>query len=234
MSIKVLSFNVHKGIGWHPFRRTFLQIDAEIRKFSPDIIFFQEILGAHVENIALDIWPHYRYGKNVVYPKGHFGNAIFSKFPIIHSENFDLSTYRLEKRGLLHSIVLLPNQSYLHLLCVHLGLFKQSRMKQYEKIISFMKSTINEGDPIILGGDFNDWGSHATLPLVRNFNLIEAFLLLHGAYARTFPAWAPMLKLDRIYTRGMQVIEAEKMTKKPWKTLSDHLALTVTLSILGK
>ena len=57
---------------------------------------------------------------------------------------------------------------------------------------------------------------------------------LHGAYARTFPAWAPMLKLDRIYTRGMQVIEAEKMTKKPWKTLSDHLALTVTLSILGK
>lgn len=234
MTIKVLSFNVHKGIGWHPFRLTFQKIDEEIRKLSPDIIFFQEILGKHVENIVLDVWPHFHYGKNVVYSKGHFGNAIFSKFPIIYSENFDLSTYRLERRGLLHSVVMLPNQVHLHLLCVHLGLFKQSRIKQYEKIISYIKSTIGHDEPIILGGDFNDWGGHATLPLKNNLNLEEAFLSLYGKYAKTFPAWAPLLKLDRIYSRGAQVLHAEKLIAKPWNGLSDHLALTATLDIIGK
>ena len=149
MTIKVLSFNVHKGIGWHPFRLTFQKIDEEIRKLSPDIIFFQEILGHHAENIVLDVWPHFHYGKNVIYPKGHFGNAIFSKFPIIYSENFDLSTYLLERRGLLHSVVTLPNQSQLHLLCVHLGLFKKSRKKQYEKIIAYIDSTIGHDEPVI-------------------------------------------------------------------------------------
>jgi endonuclease/exonuclease/phosphatase family metal-dependent hydrolase len=226
MIIKVLSFNIHKGTGWHRFRSTFGAIDQHIRELRPDFIFFQEILGSQAEYIVLDLWSHYSYGRNVVYPKSHFGNAIFSKFPIIYSENFDLTTYRLERRGLLHSIVQL-NEQRLHLLCVHLGLFKKSRQKQYEKIIAYIKSTIDDHEPIILGGDFNDWGSHATIPLFQILGLQEAFMTLHHSYARTFPAWAPLLKLDRIYTRGIEVISAKRMLEKSWRMLSDHIAITV-------
>lgn len=229
MLFKVISFNIHKGFGWHRFQSTFKKIDEQIRVLAPDFIFFQEILGLQAERIVLDLWSHYSYGKNVVYPKGHFGNAIFSKYPIIYSENYDLTTYRLERRGLLHAIVQLPNEKKLHLLCVHLGLFKKTRQKQYEKIISYIQSTIAEHDPIILGGDFNDWRSHATIPLVHHLNLKEAFMTLHGAYATTFPAWAPFLKLDRLYSRGCDIKNAERLIQKPWPKLSDHLAITIDL-----
>lgn len=232
MILKVLSFNIHKGFGWHRFISTFKAIDQHIQDLSPDFIFFQEILGTQAEYIVFDRWPHYSYGKNVVFRAGHFGNAIFSRFPIIFSENFDLSTYRLEQRGLLHSIVNLPNEKRLHLLCVHLGLFRRSRQKQYEKIISYIKSTISNDEPIILGGDFNDWGSHATLPL-QSFGLQEAFMQLHRAYARTFPAWAPLLKLDRIYTRGIEIISADRLMQKSWRILSDHIAITIDFNLQG-
>lgn len=231
MQIKLLSLNIHKGKGWYPLQSTFNAIDQHVRDLSPDLIFFQEILGSQAEHIKLDLWSHYSYGMNAVYLKRHFGNAIFSKFPILFSENFDLSTYKLEQRGLLHSIIQLPNEVRLHLLCVHLGLFKKSRQKQYEKIIEYIKSTISDHDPIIFGGDFNDWGGHATLPLIQEFGLHEAFMSMHGAYARTFPAWGPILKLDRVYSRGLNVIEAERMIHKSWRKLSDHIAIKVTLEI---
>lgn len=234
MEFKVLSFNIHKGIGWHRFQSTFQWLDTEVRLLSPDFIFFQEILGAQAEHIVSDLWSHYSYGKNVIYNKGNFGNAIFSKLPIIFSENFDLTTNRFERRGLLHSIVKLPNGSPLHLLCVHLGLFKKSRQKQYQKIISYIESVIKENEPIILGGDFNDWRSHATVPLVKGLGLSEAFMMLHGKYARTFPAWSPLLKLDRIYSRGMQVKNAERLMNSSWRKISDHIAIMVEVSFEGK
>ena len=49
--LKLLSFNVHKGIGWHRFKSTFKTIEEQIRVLSPDIIFFQEIVGKQVESI---------------------------------------------------------------------------------------------------------------------------------------------------------------------------------------
>lgn len=229
--IKLLSFNIHKGIGWHGFSSTFKALDDHIRAISPDIIFFQEIKGSQADYIASDLWPNFSYGKNVTYPKGHFGNAIFTRFPINFSENFDLSTSRFDRRGLLHSIVQINNNQRLHLLCAHLGLFKKSREIQYKKIVSYIDSTIPEHEPIILGGDFNDWGSHATIPLTQELDLSEIFMSLHGAYARTFPAWGPVLKLDRIYSRGVNILRAERMMESSWRRLSDHIAIQAIFDI---
>lgn len=233
MEISLICFNIHKGYGWHKLqgRRKFIEIEHHIRTQSPDLIFFQEITGSQIKAFTLDIWNHYCYGKNAVYLTGHHGNAIFSKFPIHFIENFNLSTFRMEKRGLLHSIIKFPDERNVHLLCVHLGLFKKSRELQYKMILNYIKSIISSDDPIILGGDFNDWGSHATQPLVHEFGLHEAFLTLHGNYAKTFPSWAPLLKLDRVYIRHLTVVSAEIMKEKSWRSLSDHLALKVVLNI---
>lgn len=226
MKIKVLSFNIHKGMGWHRLRPTLKDIANHIRELSPDLIFFQEILGDQAQFLIQDIWPHFCYGKNAVYYKGHYGNAIFSKLPIVFHENFDLSTSRFDKRGLLHSTIQLPDKR-LHLLCVHLGLFKKGRQIQYEKIINYIEKMIDPKDPIILGGDFNDWSSYATIPITHQLKLHEAFMSLHKTYARTFPAWKPVLKLDRIYSRGMLPKTAERMMDASWRKISDHIAIKV-------
>ena len=44
------------------------------------------------------------YGMNAVYPHGHHGNAILSRWTIDQFTNHDVSDHALEKRGLLHAV----------------------------------------------------------------------------------------------------------------------------------
>jgi endonuclease/exonuclease/phosphatase family metal-dependent hydrolase len=231
LTIKIINLNIHKGMGWHRFKSTFQELNAALRDAKPDLIFFQEILGKQAETLILDSWPHYSYGKNVTHSTDHYGNAILSKFPILFSENFNLSTNQFERRGLLHSIIEVTKTLKIHLLCVHLGLFQNGRDKQLERIAEHVNSFIHKDDPIILAGDFNDWSNRATLPLINGLGLQEAFLHFYGSYARTFPAWAPLLRLDRIYFRKFHVTSAERLIHKTWRSLSDHIGLEVDLSL---
>jgi endonuclease/exonuclease/phosphatase family metal-dependent hydrolase len=49
-------------------------------------------------------------------------------------------------------------------------------------------------------------------------------------HARSFPSAVPFLSLDRVYVRGLVVRDAQVLTGAPWKGLSDHVPLTVTLA----
>jgi endonuclease/exonuclease/phosphatase family metal-dependent hydrolase len=230
VEIRLLSFNIHKGVGWRSRKSSFNQIQSELIDRQPDIVLLQEVLGFQFEALSSKIWTDCRYGKNVAYKQGHQGNAILSKFPITYAENIDLSMHRYEHRGLLHSISQSPEQNHpLHLLCVHLGLFPSDRHKQIDRIIEYIKSNIPENQPVILGGDFNDWNGYANKPLKDHLGLNEAFITTHNACARTYPAWSPIFKLDRIYVRGFQIKQAHRLYKKPWKHLSDHIGIEVTL-----
>jgi len=230
VEIRLLSFNIHKGVGWRSRKSSFNQIQTEIIELRPDIVLLQEVLGSQFEALSSKIWTHCRYGKNSAYKQGHQGNVILSNYPIIHTENIDLSMHRYEHRGLLHSILQPTEHRYpFHLLCAHLGLFPRDRHKQISKIIEYIKSNIPANQRIILAGDFNDWNGYATKPLKNNIGLDEAFIAQHRACARTFPAWAPIFKLDRVYCRGFQIKQAHRLLKNPWKQLSDHIGIEVTL-----
>lgn len=226
MGIHILSYNIHKGIGWRIRKSTMDRICSEIAELKPNIIFLQEIRGHQLEKLSSEISLNYSYGQNATHRQGHYGNAILSKFPIVFSKNIDLSMHRFESRGLLHSIIQLPEKNLkLHLLCVHLGLFQNDRKIQMNKIIEFIQTNIPDNEHLILGGDFNDWAQDGTNALIRSFGLEEAFLNLHNSYARTYPAWAPFFRLDRLYYRGLDVKHVNRFTKKPWKYLSDHIAI---------
>src|SRR5690625_220449 len=77
----------------------------------------------HYEFLADSIWQDFAYGRNAVYPQGHHGNALLSKFPIISWNNHDISLNRFEQRGLLHcKLDLVESSQPLHAVCVHLNL----------------------------------------------------------------------------------------------------------------
>lgn len=228
MDVKILSYNIHKGVGWNTYKSTIPQLRMEIDRLKPDIIFFQEILDWQFELIASD-WLYSTYGENASLPKKHYGNAIVSNHPIIVSHNTDLSMHRFERRGMLHAIIKIANQESLHLLCVHLGLRAKDRHKQLQLITEYING-LPLKEPIILAGDFNDWREHATAHLTNALGLQEAFREITNTYARTFPAWAPILKLDRVYFRGFQTNEVNRLNNKPWRYLSDHIALLISLN----
>jgi endonuclease/exonuclease/phosphatase family metal-dependent hydrolase len=212
-----------------------------IRTTGADIVFLQEVIGEHVEKakkhpnwpdyphyrfLAEAIWHNYAYGKNSQYPEGHHGNAILSKFPISYSENIDISTNRVEQRGILHCIIDIPGYlPQLHCICVHLGLSAISRKKQVRMIKTYVKEKIDDRAPLIIAGDFNDWRGKVNGDFSKSLNLTEVVVETEGKTARTFPAWLPLIHLDRIYLRGFTPISSVTHYKGIWSRLSDHAAL---------
>lgn len=237
MRIKVLSYNIHKGFAVGNARFVLAEIREAIEETGADIVLLQEVLGDHshhrkrfenfpkesqFEYLADRLWKHYAYGKNAVYPAGHHGNAILSRFPIAEWENTDISTNRLEQRGILRARIETP--APLEIFCVHLGLFERGRKAQLERILKLADQSAH-GAPAIIGGDFNDWRRRVSGKLNGGAGFTEVFEHLTGSCAKTFPAWLPALALDRIYVRGLQPLGCHVFTGGHWSDLSDHGAL---------
>jgi len=170
------------------------------------------------------------YGRNAVYDHGHHGNAILSRYPIVSAANEDVSSHRFERRGLLHSVVTVPGwRRNLHCLCVHLSLHERGRRMQTEAIADRLADLIRRALPVVIAGDFNDWRHRASTVLEGRLGMREVSVAHHGRAARTFPSVLPLLRLDRIYVHGFEVLAARVHRGAPWSMLSDHLALSAEL-----
>ncbi len=240
----VMSMNVHKGLSPLHRHSTIYQLRQNMRSHHPDLLFLQELQQEHrgrvrrfgqwpltelTHFLSEDFWHHWHYGKNVEYPAGHHGNAILSKHPLQKGQNYDISAYRFERRGLLHSVTHLEGiQQAIHCFCVHLALFERGRERQLEEIIHYIEELAQEG-PTIVAGDFNDWRNRVSAPMrAAGFN--EVFETLTGSPAKTFPSIKPMLAMDRIYVRGLKIHSAKILHE--WTGLSDHLGITAELEFL--
>lgn len=241
--IRVLSLNAHKGFSHFNRRFVLHELRDSIREISADVVFLQEVVGEHerkaqkvhewpemsqYEFLADSVWSDYAYGKNAAYPAGHHGNAILSKYPIIHFKQLDISSYVLEQRGLLHCEMALPGRaSGFHAICIHLGLIGRHRKKQFDMLRSYIEKNIPREAPLIVAGDFNDWTQQANRFFAEPLGLSEAFEELTGKPSKSFPSFFPLLPLDRVYFRGFQIQHSQVLSKKPWSQLSDHTALEV-------
>lgn len=141
---------------------------------------------------------------------------------------------RSASRSLLHGTVQVPGiHQKIHIICVHLGLFRHERERQLLTLVKRINSHVLSDEPLIIAGDFNDWGSRAEHFLNRDLGVREVFKMTHGAYARTFPAWLPVLSMDRIYYRGLNVISCNNhVNGLPWKRLSDHVPLFAEFKLI--
>lgn len=240
-TLKIASFNIHKGVSSFNARLVLSKQRELLRKLSADIIFLQEVRGEHkrhrnltlnsqYEFLADSKWPEFAYGKNAVVSGGHHGNAILSKYPIVNWENEDVSASTIEQRGLLHCEMEIPGWSEnLHCICVHFGLFALWRRKQLSALNSRIDSLVPKNAPLIVAGDFNDWRLEARSILPPKHYLQEVFEEAHGKKARTFPSILPMFKLDRIYIRGFKVQHCQVHSGVDVANISDHSALTANL-----
>lgn len=246
LSLKVLTVNTHKG--FTIFNRRFIlhELRDALREVSPDLVFLQEVLGqhhrhasridawptmSHYEFLADTLWNDYAYGRNAVYPHGHHGNAVLSKFPIVCHDNLDISVDRHEKRGLLHCVIQPPGCPAVHAVCVHLGLREGHRRHQVEHLCSRIDERMPGDEPVVIAGDFNDWRMKAHRQLYRCAGMREVFVASHGTAARTFPAGLPLLRLDRIYVRGARRMRPIQLVRRTWARLSDHAPLAAEIEL---
>jgi len=239
----IITYNMHKGFSGDG-RRLFVlyQMREALAAAGADIVFLQEAQGEHrrhaerveqwpessqFEYIADTLWPHYAYGKNAIYDHGHHGNAILSKYPLLAWENIDVSPYPFAaSRSLLHGRIQIPETGVnLHLVCIHFGFIGLERRPQIRRLCRHVEEHVPHAEPLILAGDFNDWSARAEREINAELGLVEVFRQLRGRYAKTYPAWAPALPMDRIYCRGVTPVAAECLSAEPWRVLSDHTPL---------
>jgi endonuclease/exonuclease/phosphatase family metal-dependent hydrolase len=234
--LRLLSINVHKGMSaWHR-RFVLAELREAVRSTGADVVCLQEVIGLggqdaggvpHYEFLADTLWPQYAYGRNAVYPEGHHGNALLSRFPIRAWHNHDASVHGSEPRGLLHCTLEPPGFGTLHVICVHLGLGEAQRRHQVDALARLVRAEVPAGEALVVAGDFNDWRRRGDPVVRRDCGVESAFASVGDGCPRTFPARLPLLPLDRIYQRGLDVVSACVLSARPWPHLSDHLPLLV-------
>ncbi|MCX7897152.1 MAG: endonuclease/exonuclease/phosphatase family protein [Rhodocyclaceae bacterium] len=246
--LTIATWNIHKGLSQFNRRLTVHELRERLRQIDADIVFLQEVQGAHAghaarhenwpqvpqhEFLAEGVWPNHAYGRNVAHDLGHHGNAILSRFPILQSRRHDITRLRFEKRGLLFCEIDVPGISRpLACICAHLSLFGRSRRRQYEMLARFIAENVDPESPLVVAGDFNDWGGVAQRAFAPHLGLVEVFAHQMAKPTKSFPAALPMLRLDRIYVRGLAPLSCTVHSGPAWAALSDHAALSARIGML--
>jgi endonuclease/exonuclease/phosphatase family metal-dependent hydrolase len=240
-SFRIVTYNIHKCRGLD--RRVRPQRIVEIlREINADIIALQEVLNGdnsrRDENqtrfIAEELGLHYAFGENRRLNGSGYGNAIFSRLPLIMEENYDLSHARREERGCLRADIALSKSQVLHIYNVHLGTAYLERRRQGRKLVeSDILTRLDVTGPRILLGDFNEWLPGLSTRLFReHFGSVDLRACL--GRRRTYPGAFPFLHLDHIYFDDSLELKRAAVYRTG-KTLlaSDHLPLVADFHLGG-
>jgi endonuclease/exonuclease/phosphatase family metal-dependent hydrolase len=239
--LRLLTVNIHKGYNAFNRRHVLHELREAVRALGSDVVFLQEVeggggpVGAQYEFLADTLWPEHAYGRNAVAEGQNHGNAVLSRLQVLRSRNHDVSLPGAEPRGLLHCVLLRPGtvsepSPELHVMCVHHGLREVHRRHQLARLCETVLSEVPADAPLVVAGDFNDWRLRAD-PLLAACGLHEVFRSALGQHARSFPARWPLLRLDRIYVRGVVAARPLLMPRLPWSCLSDHAPLAAEIDL---
>lgn len=233
--IRVATYNIHKGVqGIGPLKRLEIHnLGLAIEQLDADLVCLQEVRQSNRrEARRFAHWPQQPqadflapqgyeavYRTNAVTRHGEHGNALLSRWPVAGHQHEDMSDHRFEQRGLLHVQADIHGQR-VHVLVVHLGLIRSSRVRQLQQLERFIAREIPAQEPLVVAGDFNEWGdwvSHAMRHAgLRSFGPTQAL---------TFPARLPLVQLDHVYARGMEPLGQWVPRGAVWSRMSDHLPL---------
>jgi endonuclease/exonuclease/phosphatase family metal-dependent hydrolase len=234
-ALRVATYNIHKGVqGLGPARRLEIHnLALAVEMLDADIICLQEVRRfSHREANRFARWPDipqadylapdgYQavYATNAYTRHGEHGNALLSRWPVVRHRHEDMSDHRFEQRGLLHAEVRVGEQ-LLHVIVVHFGLIPASRLRQTEQVRRYIQREIAPVEPVLVAGDFNDWGSRVRRELGQ-----DALHAFEGARTLTYPSRLPVAQLDHIYARGLRPLSLMAPRGRVWSRMSDHLPL---------
>jgi endonuclease/exonuclease/phosphatase family metal-dependent hydrolase len=194
--VVVATYNVHRCIG-SDGRHDPDRVAAVIRELDADVVGLQEVDAKphlehgldQVEYLARATGFEGIAGPTLVRHYGEYGNALLTRLPVRGATLLDLSVARREPRGAIDAEVD-AHGIRCRLLVTHLGLKRAERHQQLAHLIAAPPLWPGPALTILLG-DLNEWLIVAGLR--RRFP--EGFA--YGT-ARSFPARAPMFRLDAI------------------------------------
>jgi endonuclease/exonuclease/phosphatase family metal-dependent hydrolase len=249
--LRVATYNIHKGVrGVGPRKRLEIHnLVLGIEALDTDLVFLQEVRrmnraeARQFPDTRIG-WPkvpqadylapegyEVAYRTNAVTRDGEHGNALLSRWPLGDIGHHDVSDHRFEQRGLLH-VPVSWNGTTVHSIVAHFGLIHSGRVRQVERLRSFIDANVPKGEALIVAGDFNDWGQRLDA-LMTQCSLARARVAGDpAARINTFPSRIPLFSMDRIYVRGFRCVSTSVPRGTAWARMSDHLPLVAELELV--
>lgn len=234
VTLRVVTYNVHRCRGMD--RRTRPdRVAAVLRDIEADVIALQEVVGggstgtSHIEEIGAGLGMGWVMASARVLRGHQFGNAILSRFPILHHTEHDLSWKTCEPRCLQRADIDVEG----HLLSVynvHLGTAILERRHQAKRVAEIVSGS-HVGAARIVLGDFNEWMKGLTTELLST-RLESVDLSKYLTRRRTYPGLFPLLHLDHIYYAGrVELVHVELPRTRQSLVASDHLPLVADVRV---
>jgi endonuclease/exonuclease/phosphatase family metal-dependent hydrolase len=223
-----MTWNIHGAVGRNP-RFDLDRVVELIRKWAPDIVAVQEVDSRRenprpAENpfVMLQdaLGAHGIGAKSIITADGEYGQMLISQWPLSATEIHDISFQEREPRRAIKTHVVTP-QGELRVVATHLGLSMKERRAQAEELLALAGQS---GVATVVLGDFNDWfwAGSVRKVLARELSGRTRF--------RTFPSVWPLFRLDRIYCRPREVLQAGFVDPDA-RHISDHLPVIADIAL---
>jgi endonuclease/exonuclease/phosphatase family metal-dependent hydrolase len=231
--MRLLTWNIHKGIGGRDRRYSLARIIDCIEAENPDLVCLQEV-DRLVHRSRHDDQPRLLAGyfrccsvfqANVHVGGGTYGNLVLSRWPVTSRHRISLRRGGRKSRGAQLVLVESP-EGLFHLVNTHLGLAERERHWQVRKILGHMLFRSADPHPTMIVGDLNDWRDTLAAGVLAADGFRQ--VTTPAWKFRTFPAWLALGALDKAFVRGgIDVRQARVIRTSLAKTASDHLPLVI-------
>lgn len=228
-TVRFMTWNIHGTFGLNP-SFDLGSVIALIRRWKPDVIALQEVDSRRPPEsedafafLQDALGTHGIAAHSITTADGHYGQMLISSHPITSSEIHDISAPEREPRRAIRVELETP-AGPVRAVATHLGLSIGERWRQAQLLLALAGAP--DMTTVVLG-DFNDWF------LAGSVRSVLAKVLTGRSRFRTFPAFLPLLRLDRIYCRPSSAVRHMYIDRQA-RRLSDHLPVIADLAVTNR
>jgi len=230
---RIVSYNIHSGVG-RDGKQDYARIGQFLAETGADIVLLQEMdtrpevrdTARDVEDICAGNAFTLLASPALEETHGWYGNAILTRFNVLHTDSFDVSQAGRQPRNV-QIVTLQTEKGPLTVVNTHKGLKRKERRSQFNLLYDFLDNELKNNDtPLVLAGDFNEWQFFTQA--FRKLNTLLNQRKLGG----TFPSQFPIFSLDRVWVSDtIDVINCEKLKTKKTRYYSDHLPVQLDIRL---
>jgi endonuclease/exonuclease/phosphatase family metal-dependent hydrolase len=236
--MRLLSYNIHKGIGGRDRLYRLERVIAAIEHERPDVILLQEV-DRNVRRSRFHDQPallqqhfgfeHALFQLNHHLRQGGYGNLLLSRWPLAVRHQVSLRVQQKKNRGAQIAVLETPAGA-LRVVNWHLGLAEDERVLQAHRLLRHPLYRECGPVPTLIAGDFNDWRNRLHAGPFARHGLRQ--LTAPPSRYRSFPAYMPVGALDKAFAcERVKVERAHVVNSKLTRKASDHLPLVVDFEL---
>jgi endonuclease/exonuclease/phosphatase family metal-dependent hydrolase len=237
--MRLLSYNIHKGIGGRDRLYRLERIFEVIREAHADIVCLQEV-DRNVRRSRFDDQPAliqrefgydfaiFQFNHRV--DDGGYGNFVMSRFPILKRHNISLRYRGRKNRRAQLALLQTHDGVQMRIVNWHLGLGERERHWQARHLLTHESFRSYLDIPTLVAGDSNDWRDTLNHGPVREHDLKQ--VTAPPSRFRSFPAYMPVGGLDKAFVcNRIRIDGAHVINTALTRKASDHLPLLVEFSV---